>query len=237
MARRFGIDKATARYGFKTVRVDDVPRPETITAATHQRIAMADFVIADLTDARPNCYYEVGYAQALGRPLIFLIREGQKPHFNIAAYPFIEYSSPEDLRVKLEAEILNQVLTSHARAGDDDNVEQFGRRSFVDPYIVTGHVRVDNQAGESRERAFFVDLRVRSLNRRRPLNGAVTFVLHRDWGVNRRQTLRVADGEAQLDKIHAAGAFTVGVIIPDQGVRLELDLARLPGATQEFRSW
>src|SRR5262245_43157366 len=101
LVRRKGINPATARYGFPAIRVDEGPRPTTITAATHERIASADFVVADLTSARPNCYYEVGYAQALARPIIFLIRKPQKPHFDIAGYPFIEYRTPDDLREKL----------------------------------------------------------------------------------------------------------------------------------------
>jgi hypothetical protein len=237
-ARRHAIDPAARRYGFATLRVDEGPRPSTITAATHDRIASADFVVADLSGARPNCYYEVGYAQALSRPLIFLIKTPEKPHFDIAGYPFIEYSSSDELRPRLESEILNQVLTSHATPSDPgDNVGHFGGCSFVDPYIVTGRVRVDVEGAERRERSFFVDLRVRSIDPQRPVMGPVTFVLHRDFGANRRQTFVVDDGEFELIGIPVAGTFTVGVILRRAQVNLELDLSRLPGATSEFRAW
>jgi nucleoside 2-deoxyribosyltransferase len=37
-----------------------------------QEIQDCGFVIADLTDERPSCYFEVGYAKALKRPVIYV---------------------------------------------------------------------------------------------------------------------------------------------------------------------
>jgi hypothetical protein len=226
-ARQEGIDPAASRYGFRSVRVDETPGPTTITAATHESIESADFVIADLTGARPNCYYEVGYAQALQRPVIFLIRRPEQPHFNVAGFPFIEYETPQDLHDQLDVHIVNQVLISHARGGDPgDNVGQFGRRSFVDPYVVTGRVRPNITEGQKRNRSYFVDLLLRSVDPQRPLHGVVTFSLHKDWGANRRQKMPVYDGRAEFT-IPTSGAFTVGIVLKESGVKLEIDLSRL----------
>ncbi len=37
-----------------------------------QEIRRSQFVVADLTDERPSCYFEVGYAEALQKPVIFV---------------------------------------------------------------------------------------------------------------------------------------------------------------------
>jgi nucleoside 2-deoxyribosyltransferase len=56
-----------------------------------EEIFRARFIVADLTDERPSCYFEVGYAEALGRPVIPLASKesvmepgaGTKIHFDI----------------------------------------------------------------------------------------------------------------------------------------------------------
>lgn len=37
-----------------------------------EEIERAQFVIADLTDERPSCYFEAGYAEALRKPVIYI---------------------------------------------------------------------------------------------------------------------------------------------------------------------
>jgi nucleoside 2-deoxyribosyltransferase len=56
-----------------------------------EEIRRAHFVIADLTDERPSCYFEAGYSEALGRPTVYVASKesvlypGQntKIHFDI----------------------------------------------------------------------------------------------------------------------------------------------------------
>jgi hypothetical protein len=63
-------------------------------------IERADFIIADLTGGNPNVMYEVGFAHALRRPLLIIVRRDvEQLPFDIRAYPFLIYdpSKPEDL--------------------------------------------------------------------------------------------------------------------------------------------
>ena len=53
----------------------------------------------------PNCYYEAGFAQALGKPMIFCIHEKYKIHFDLATYRFIVWNSEAVLTRKLKVRL------------------------------------------------------------------------------------------------------------------------------------
>lgn len=110
---------------------------------------------------------------------------------------------------------------------DDPNRGQFGGQSEREGYKLSATV-----APSRGLRGFFdVELTVRSTNRERPLTDNVTFYLHPTFG-DPQQIVRPVENAARLS-VKAWGAFTVGAVIGD--VRLELDLARLEGAPKEFR--
>jgi hypothetical protein len=57
--------------------------------------------LSDLTGERPNCYYEVGYAQALQKEIILTIQKGSSVHFDLSSYRFIEWETENELKQKL----------------------------------------------------------------------------------------------------------------------------------------
>ena len=59
-----------------------------------RQIAESRVVIAEITPSNPNVYYEVGYADALNKPLILIAdrEEGLKP-FDVRAYRTIFYEN------------------------------------------------------------------------------------------------------------------------------------------------
>lgn len=61
--------------------------------------------MADLTDAKPNCYYEIGYAHALGKPVIIIAKEGTARHFDISTYKWNFWTDYKDLKPKFETEL------------------------------------------------------------------------------------------------------------------------------------
>jgi hypothetical protein len=65
------------------------------------------------------------------------------------------------------------------------------------------------------------------------LKGTVTFFLHDSFAEPVRR-VAVARNKAEL-KVWTYGAFTVGVLIDEDGTMLELDLARVPYAPKAFR--
>ena len=101
-------------------------------------IERASVIVADLTDERPNCYLEVGYALGLGKSasLILCARQdhqpdgarhvpgGPKVHFDLGGYDVL-YWDPDDLaryRHDLEARIRRRlaILSSVPATGPWD---------------------------------------------------------------------------------------------------------------------
>lgn len=52
------------------IRIDKESPLEGLVDRIKDEIRKASFIVADLTDERPSCYFEVGYAEALGVPVI-----------------------------------------------------------------------------------------------------------------------------------------------------------------------
>ena len=99
------IKPIVEKFQYKIDRVDEISHSKLVTDIILNSIRKSKFIIADLTDSRPNCYYEVGYAHALGKPVIILAEEGTKKHFDISLYKWIYWNSYEDLKPKFEKEL------------------------------------------------------------------------------------------------------------------------------------
>ena len=89
-------------FGFNAVRTDKVFSLEKIRPRILSGIRHSAFVIADVTEMSPNVFYEVGFAEGLGRPIIATARTGTKLPFDIADTPVLFWEGLEDLRSKLE---------------------------------------------------------------------------------------------------------------------------------------
>jgi hypothetical protein len=66
------IEKVVGRFGGVAIRIDKEHALEDLVGRIKREINDCRFVIADLTDERPSCYFEVGYAEALTRPVIYV---------------------------------------------------------------------------------------------------------------------------------------------------------------------
>ncbi len=97
---------ASARLGYKPIRVDMSEPYRTITELMIREITEAAAIFADLTYARQSVYFEVGYAQGLGIPLILSCR---KDHMN---------GKKDEQRVHFD---LQQYKISYWTIGDDGN--------------------------------------------------------------------------------------------------------------------
>lgn len=60
---------------------------------TLEKLHSADAVLADLTLGRPSCYFELGYAQAIKKPVFLIARAGTEIHQCISRCSLDTYSS------------------------------------------------------------------------------------------------------------------------------------------------
>jgi len=82
-------------------RMDEITDIKRITQEMFDSIRNCAFVIVDLTFERPNVYYELGYADALDKPIIVTAREGTKIHFDAKDFPIIFWNSQTNLKKEL----------------------------------------------------------------------------------------------------------------------------------------
>jgi hypothetical protein len=79
--------------GFEIIRIDEVPGPGIILNDIQQQIQRANVVVAEISTPNPNVFYELGYAHALDKPAVLLVRRehaSQMP-FDVRGYRAIFY--------------------------------------------------------------------------------------------------------------------------------------------------
>lgn len=96
--------------GFEAIRTDKEFSLEKILPRILNGIRKSAFVIADVTETSPNVFYEVGFAEGLGRPIIATAREGTKLPFDIADTPVTFWNNLDELKTKL-GPMINEVKT------------------------------------------------------------------------------------------------------------------------------
>ena len=97
MAMPFGLSELdqtilpTARNAAKACdfhlsRVDEQPKPGLIDIQMRVAIEEARFAVVDLTFANSGAYWEAGYAEGLGKPVIYTVRKDhdERVHFDTA---------------------------------------------------------------------------------------------------------------------------------------------------------
>jgi nucleoside 2-deoxyribosyltransferase len=75
-----------AKIGYDLIDLRDVSQAGVIDNLMRQQIRDAAFVLADLTHDNSGAYWEAGYAEGLGKPVIYLCRRAKfdlaKTHFD-----------------------------------------------------------------------------------------------------------------------------------------------------------
>lgn len=102
------IQPGTRAAGFESHRVDQDRHVERIDARIIAGIRDSSFLIADVTMHKQGVYYEAGFAQGLGLPVIWMVRKDhlKKVHFDTRQFAHIVWTEFDDARDQLTNTIL-----------------------------------------------------------------------------------------------------------------------------------
>lgn len=104
-----GIREVAEKLGLVVERADDIQRNENIMSIVCSGIKEADLIIGETTSRNANCFYEIGYAHAIGKPTILIGRKGQEVPFDLRHMNHLFYSSIVELR-EILAKRINATL-------------------------------------------------------------------------------------------------------------------------------
>ena len=117
---------AVHQAGFNLQRLDDEPRAGLIDDRMRLEIRTSRFLIADLTHANAGAYWEAGYAEGLGRPVIYTCRkdvfddEKKRPHFDTNHHLTVIWdpAALDDAMAQLKT-VIRVTLPAEAKLEDD----------------------------------------------------------------------------------------------------------------------
>lgn len=108
-----------AEMGLDVFDLSELSQAGVIDNLMRQRIREAKLVLADLSDGNWGAYWEAGYAEGLGKPVVYLCKESvfneatTRPHFDTNHCTTImwDLEKTEDLKVKFLPTIQRSILS------------------------------------------------------------------------------------------------------------------------------
>jgi hypothetical protein len=85
-------------FGYICSRVDETNTGDRIVPRILEQLERAAFVIVDLTELKPNVFFELGYAEGLKKPRIITARENTALPFDVKDFP-VTYWTPMDMKM------------------------------------------------------------------------------------------------------------------------------------------
>lgn len=105
----FGIRETVQALGGTCERADEIQHTGGILEKIYDSIRCASIVVAEVSVPNPNVFYEIGFAHALGKPVVLLTRDISGSPFDLRGYNHIVYRSIIELRKSLDS-MLRQLL-------------------------------------------------------------------------------------------------------------------------------
>jgi nucleoside 2-deoxyribosyltransferase len=102
-----GLKPALAATGYRPVRLDMEEHNDKVDDRIIAEIRRSGLVVADFSGDRSNVYFEAGFALGLGIPVIWTCRASdvENLHFDTRQYNYIAWTTPEELKSKLQLRI------------------------------------------------------------------------------------------------------------------------------------
>lgn len=87
------IRRVCEKYDYDARRVDESNVSKRIIPEITRQVRQCAFVIADITEERPNVYYELGFADGVGKEVIIVAKAGTKLPFDVGDVPVLYWDS------------------------------------------------------------------------------------------------------------------------------------------------
>jgi hypothetical protein len=99
------------KAGYKAFKVDEhLDARQRIFPLIISSIRRSAFIIVDVTDPRPNVYFELGYAGALGKDVVLTAKEGTQLPFDVYDIPTIYWDCQDTLQTRLADQLTKMGL-------------------------------------------------------------------------------------------------------------------------------
>jgi hypothetical protein len=120
------IKPACNKAGFESLRVDELEGVYNINQKIIEHIFDSDAIIADLTNWRPNVFYELGVAHAIDNKTIMIIQKKDPVPFDVHSYRCIEYEQTDAGLDKLLTGLVSSLVSLETwRRHPTNPVQQF----------------------------------------------------------------------------------------------------------------
>jgi hypothetical protein len=121
------LEKLLSKWQCVAIRIDKEVPLQSLVGRIKEEINRARFVIADLTDERPSCYFEIGYAEGLDRRVLLVASEesvvhpGTKTKIHFDIHQNVNFFvNHKELRKKVDAALAkNRDALFEERSGGD----------------------------------------------------------------------------------------------------------------------
>lgn len=154
------IDPAIRDAGFAARRVDRHNEGDLLKSEIVKFIERSQIIVADVTNARPNCYLEIGYAMGLGKKANLILtaredhhhtspnfkREGPKIHFDLEGYSILFWDPSELSAFRRDLTRLIQRRAAILRPKDRPNTDEPDWREALRGPAETGLASVGRSA-------------------------------------------------------------------------------------------
>lgn len=107
-ATREAIKNGITKSGYTPILIDEVTHNHQIVPELFKQIRDSKFLVIDVSIPNNGAYYEAGYAQGLGKEVIFCCKketfydETKRPHFDVSQKQMIVWEDENELSEKLE---------------------------------------------------------------------------------------------------------------------------------------
>lgn len=105
------IVPAVEDAGLTAVRADEISTAGFIMEQIRAAIQQSRVCIADVTDSNPNVLYEVGFAEAMRKPVVLIASDLSQLPFDVTSQRVLRYSNDLDIGKSRLREAIAQALT------------------------------------------------------------------------------------------------------------------------------